>query len=202
MFYLTNVRWVAEFILFINGIIVKKKGFKKPVKEPGLILFNHISDYDPWGIYQILKGRYAFVGKKALTGIPMVKAMASSIGTLYVDNGNKELNNAMVDKAIRYITKQDTSVVIAPEGTRNFTGQLLPFKHGGFHIALQSKCPIYLIGIKNMENALKKKKLQFVKVEFELFGVIRPEEYENMSAGQLANLAESKYRIFLGQDNE
>ena len=145
-------------------------------------------------------GRYAFVGKKALTGIPMVKAMASSIGTLYVDNGDKDTNNKMIDKAVRYITKQDTSVVIAPEGTRSFDGQLRPFKHGGFHIALQSKCPIYLIGIKNMEKALKKKKYQAAKVDVELFDEIKPEEYEGKSAGELAELCEEKYRVFLGQE--
>ena len=105
----------------------------------------------------------------------------------------------MVDQAVRYITEQQTSVVIAPEGTRNFTGEIRPFKHGGFNIALQSKCPIKLIAFKNMQEATKKKRKTFIKVQVEVFDEIRPEQYENMTAAELAELCEKKYKEFLGQ---
>ncbi len=193
-FYLYNIRMVSSFVLTINGIKVKKINGKEWPKQPGLYLFNHVSDYDPWAIYKIMGGRYTFVGKKALRNIPMVRCMTSSIGTLYVDNGDRELNNLMVDQAVEYITKKETSVVIAPEGTRNFNGGILPFKHGGFHIAIRSKCPIFLLGIHGMEAALKKHKFKSVKTSVEYFGVIQPEEYANLNAGELAELCERKYR--------
>ena len=98
-------------------------------KEASFIIFNHISDYDPWVLYKIMRGRYSFVGKYALRKIPMVRCMASSIGTLYVDDHNPELNRKMVDNAVTYITEKDTSVALAPEGTRNTTGKIMPFKH-------------------------------------------------------------------------
>ena len=196
LFYLLNVRWTEEFILTINGIFVKKKGFKNRKKEAGLYLFNHISDYDPWAIYKIMGGRYAFVGKKALRNIPMVRCISSSIGTLYVDTGDKELNNLMVDNAVDYISNKETSVVIAPEGTRNFSGGILPFKHGGFHIAKRCKCPIFLLGINGMSAANKKAKLKIAKVQIECFGTIRPEEYEGLSAGEIALMCENKYKEY------
>lgn len=198
LFNLSHVRSLSAFLVLLNGLFVKKKGFKGVPKQPSLILFNHISDYDPWVIYKVMHGRYALIGKKALLKIPVIGSLASSVGTLYVSDV-KEENNMMIDQAVKYIAEQETSVVIAPEGTRNFTGEIRPFKHGGFNIALRSKCPIVLIGFKNMQDALKKKRKKFLKVRVEVFDEIKPEEYENMTAGELAEYCENKYKEYLGQ---
>lgn len=198
-FCLLNVRLTASFCLTLRGIFIKRKNFKLIPKEPCLILFNHISDYDPWVLFKLLKGKNAFVGKIALRNIPMVRALASSIGTLYVYDNNKEKNYQMIDNAISYIKEKNTSVVIAPEGTRNKTGQLLPFKHGGFNIAISSECPIVLVGFKDMEKAIEKSNLKKTKIHVEVFDVIKPEEYKEMNASGLAKLTEEKYRRYLGQ---
>ena len=198
-YHLYNVRMLSSFVLTINGVSIRRRGNKKWPSKPGLYLFNHVSDYDPWALYKVMGFRYAFVGKKALRGIPMVRCLASSIGTLYVDNGDEALNRAMVDNAVEYITKKDTSVVIAPEGTRNFSGEIKPFKHGGFHIAIRSKCPIYLIGIDGMGKTIHKKSIKRVKVYVEHFDTIESEQYEGKTAGEIASICEKKYREYFKQ---
>jgi len=198
-FCLFNIRLTASFCLTLRGIFVKKKNLDLIPKKPSLILFNHISDYDPWVLYKIMKGTYSFVGKIALRNIPMVRCMASSIGTLFVDNDNRELNYQMVDHAVEYIKNKNTSVVIAPEGTRNKTGQLMPFKHGGFSIAIRSECPIVLIGFKGMEKAVDKSNMKKAKVFVEVFDVIQPEEYKGKTAKEVAELCQKKYQDYLGQ---
>ena len=45
---------------------------------------------------------------------------------------------AQVDRVKRTKSK----IVIAPEGTRNDSGTLLPFKAGGFRIAIENQLPI------------------------------------------------------------
>lgn len=196
---LLNVRMVASFCVLLNGILVKRKGFKNMPKKPCLIIFNHVSDFDPWIMFKVMGGRYAFVGKYALRKIPMVRSLASSIGTLYVDDNNPELNRKMVDDAVFYITQKKTSVAIAPEGTRNTTGRIMPFKHGGFNIATRSKCPIALVGFKGMNEAIRKGKSRPSKVQIELFDVIQPEEYKEKTAGELATLCENKYMKYFGE---
>lgn len=196
---LWHVRLTASFCLTLRGIFVRKKGFKQMPKEPCFIIFNHVCDYDPWVLYKIMGGRYSFVGKHALRNIPMVRCMTSSIGTLYVESNNPERNHKMVDDAVAYITKKETSVVLAPEGTRNTSGVLMPFKHGGFNIPVRSKCPIVLVGFKDMNKTIHKSSLKAVKIHVELFDVIEPKEYEGMTAGETAALCEERYKKYLGE---
>ena len=195
---LLHIRLTASFCLTLRGLLIRKKGFNNLPKEPSLIVFNHVSDYDPWVLYKVLKGRYAMVGKIALRNIPMVRSMASSVGTLYVNDNAPEKNREMIDRAVDYILNKDTSVCIAPEGTRNVSDNLAPFKHGGFHIALKSNCPIVLVGFRDMKKALNKKKMHFIHINVEVFDIIQKEEYQGKSAAELAQLCEDKYKKYLG----
>ncbi len=197
-FYLYCVHNCAIALLFLKRIRIKKMNLHKIPKQPALILFNHISDFDCWALYKVLKGKYTFVGKLALLKVPVIGALSSAIGTLYCENGETELNRAMVDHAVEHINT-DTSVCIAPEGTRDFTGKILPFKHGGFNIALRCKCPIICIGITNMEKVLQKKRGLFTTVGIDAFKIISPNEYEGMTAGQLAEYSEGIYLDYLKQ---
>ena len=199
MFFFFNIRVLAGFTLFINFVFVKKKNFKELPKEPGLVLFNHVSNYDFMTVEKCMGGKYAFIGKKELKKRPMTGQLTSAIGTLFVDRGNPESSHIMVDNAVEYITQKNTSICIAPEGTRSRNGIIGPFKHGGFHIALRSKCPITLLCLKGMEKASLRKGLKPCKVELVLLEVISPETYENMTAGQLAEYCEQKYKKFLNQ---
>lgn len=199
MFYFLNIRLLADFTLFINLVFVRKKNFKQLPKEPGLVLFNHVSNYDFMTIQKCMGGKYAFIGKKELKKRPMTGQLTSAIGTLFIDRGNPDSSRVMVDNAVEYITNKNTSVCIAPEGTRSHTGIIAPFKHGGFHIALQSKCPISLLCLKGMEKVSQRKIIKPCSVDLVLIEVIKPEEYEGMTAGQLAEYCEQKYKKFLNQ---
>jgi 1-acyl-sn-glycerol-3-phosphate acyltransferase len=55
-------------------------------------------------------------------------------GTIFIDRSNRERSINSLHQAAAEI-RGGKSVVIFPEGTRTRTGQLLPFKKGGFVMA-------------------------------------------------------------------
>lgn len=202
-FYTYNAGVVGSYLLFAKLAVVHKVGFSRLRKDvPQMIVFNHSSDFDSWVLYKILKGRFVFVAKASIKKLPVLGNLSTAMGTLFVDRDDAESGMIMVDRAVDYITKQNTSIVIAPEGTRNITGKLLPFKHGGFHIALRARCPIVLIGLKNTEKLYHNKPFRITHIEARVINVIRPEDYETMHAGELSDLVRDQYLAYLGQENE
>ncbi|KAI9815474.1 MAG: 1-acylglycerol-3-phosphate O-acyltransferase [Pycnora praestabilis] len=63
---------------------------------------------------------------------------------------------AAFDGAAAEMQRNKQSVFIFPEGTRSYYSQpdLLPFKKGAFHLAVQAKVPIVPIVVANYSNVL------------------------------------------------
>ena len=76
--------------------------------------------------------------------------------TVFIDRGNRENARLAFDGAARQMKSERQSVYIFPEGTRSYTSRpdLLPFKKGAFHLAVQARVPIVPIVVANYSNIL------------------------------------------------
>ncbi len=120
--------------------------------ESFVLMSNHQSLYDVPVIYQALQRRVRMVAKKELFRVPIWGRAMSRAGFISLDRDNRERSRQAL-LASTQVLKAGTSIWIAPEGTRSRTGELGPFRKGGFHLALQSGCrilPITVIGTRKV----------------------------------------------------
>lgn len=93
------------------------------------------------------------------TSLPPVTLSKS----VFIDRGNSKTARAAFDGAANYMRNQKQNVFIFPEGTRSYAEgpELLPFKKGAFHLAVQAQVPIVPIAVANYSNVLNIKKKVF-----------------------------------------
>lgn len=63
-------------------------------------------------------------------------------GAIFVDRASSEAGRKAINEAGKKAKDSGISLFIFPEGTRNRSGGLMPFKKGAFHVALDIGAPI------------------------------------------------------------
>jgi putative phosphoserine phosphatase / 1-acylglycerol-3-phosphate O-acyltransferase len=139
----------AEVGLTVAGIRVDVRGEEHLWSHrPAVFLFNHQSSLDMLVLSKLLRRDFTGVAKKELSRDPRFALIGWLADIAYVDRSNPQQARKALKPAVEKL-RNGTSVVIAPEGTRAPTPRLLPFKKGGFHLAMQAGVPIVPIVIRN-----------------------------------------------------
>lgn len=110
---------------------------------------NHTSGLDIPLSLATLPGTKVFMAKKELFNIPFFGWVMRGMGCIPVDRKNPRRAQASVEEALKRLDRQNINLILYPEGTRSRDGQLLPFKRGGFRMAISSGIavvPVAIIG--------------------------------------------------------
>lgn len=80
--------------------------------------------------------------------------------TVFIERSSREQAVAAFAKAAEQMHSARQSVYIFPEGTRSYYDHpdLLPFKKGAFHLAVQAQVPIVPVVVANYSNVLNVKR--------------------------------------------
>lgn len=83
--------------------------------------------------------------------------------TVFIDRANRATSRATFDTAAQTMKSHRQSVFIFAEGTRSYasTPELLPFKKGAFHLAVQAQVPIVPVVCANYNHVLDVKGKRF-----------------------------------------
>jgi len=118
-----------------------------------LVMSNHQSHYDVPVLFHALGGNLRMVAKIELFNFPLFGRAMQEAGFIAIDRKSR-------DKAIESLRlakermMSGVNVWIAPEGTRSPDGELLPFKKGGFHLALDVGVPVLPVTVQGTRDAL------------------------------------------------
>lgn len=83
--------------------------------------------------------------------------------SVFINRASSKESRAVFDSAVETMHKDGQSVYIFPEGTRSYSDkpEMLPFKKGAFHLAIQAQVPIVPVVVANYSNILSVKRWTF-----------------------------------------
>jgi 1-acyl-sn-glycerol-3-phosphate acyltransferase len=121
---------------------------------------NHRSYLDiPAVVLGLRRLTVLFVAKRELTRIPFFGWALGASHHIKVDRGDREQAIRALREGLDRLGK-GIGLVFFPEGTRSRTARLLPFKKGGFYVAVDGGFPIVPVSIRNSGYLLGK--MQFL----------------------------------------
>lgn len=153
-------RWWGHCVFALSGISVSGSPVL-PGNGPYILMANHESYLDPPLLIWQIPLKLRFVAKVELFYIPLFGQAMWVVGHIFVNRGNHEKAVRSLKRAAAKV-RAGTSVIVFPEGTRAGAGagELLPFKKGGFMLAIESGIPILPVGIAGSGSCLRKGSLR------------------------------------------
>ncbi|HEY8561092.1 MAG TPA: lysophospholipid acyltransferase family protein [Pyrinomonadaceae bacterium] len=166
VFWILNRReWLYPFALFGARTWLKACGARVTVRglenlkdgENYVFISNHRSYLDTATLFAYTTRRIGLVAKKELLKAPVLGQGMGFVNIIAIDRSNAERALQSMRKA-REVMDRGYSFGVFVEGTRALPGELLPFKKGAFHLALQTDAPIIPVAIKNTDWMMGKKR--------------------------------------------
>ena len=116
---------------------------------------NHQSNVDPPVLFDAVHPRLHILYKAEIESIPVLARAFRYGGFIPVDRRNKEAALRSIEAGAASL-RAGNSFLIFPEGTRSRTAELLPFKKGGFIMAIKAAAPIVPIAVQGGRDSMRR----------------------------------------------
>jgi 1-acyl-sn-glycerol-3-phosphate acyltransferase len=123
--------------------------------QPYIYIFNHRSFIDAPLVPMVIPQEVRAIGKKELSKIPVFGQIIGKLA-VWVNRSDPESRRISLEKLVNYLN-QGISIVVAPEGTRNNTPDvLLPFQKGAFRLSIETRIKILPFAVIGADQIMKR----------------------------------------------
>lgn len=166
--------------LAATGIRYRVAG-REHIQREGSAVYcvNHSSNVEPPILYMALAAlhpRLRMLYKAEIHRLPVLGRAFDVAGFVPIERRNREQSKQAIERAAAGL-RAGYSFLVFPEGTRSRTGRLLPFKKGGFVMAIKGRAPVVPVAIHGARACMRKGSpiVRPVTVEIRIGPPLRPE---------------------------
>jgi len=120
-----------------------------------IIASNHLSTFDIPLLLWVLPLEGRFLAKQELFKIPLVGTAMATVGMIKINRESGGSSRVAIKEGVELAAERGYSLIVFPEGTRGSDGELLPFKKGGFRIAIDTQLPLLPVIIEGNDRISK-----------------------------------------------
>jgi len=187
-------RFWGRIFCLLTFVRVKITGLENfDPKQSYVIALNHQSIFDIFVVYGWLPVIFKWVMKAELRKIPLVGQACAAAGHIFMDRSNPVAAKHSLENAEKQL-KNGVSVVIFPEGTRTYTGEMGQFKRGAFRIATDLSLPIVPVTLKGSYERLHRNTLKLNPGLIEII-VHNPIDVKLFSQDQTQDLVQQTWDV-------
>ncbi|XP_064153687.1 1-acyl-sn-glycerol-3-phosphate acyltransferase alpha-like isoform X2 [Anguilla rostrata] len=156
------IRFLVQHVKYLMGLRFVVSGRENlQVDGPYVIISNHQSSLDVLGQMEVLPDRCVSVAKRELLLTGAVGLACWLGGTIFINRKKTDDAKSIMAATARTMLKDQVRLWVFPEGTRNHEGDLLPFKKGAFHLAVQAQVPIVPVVFSSYNSFYSPREKQF-----------------------------------------
>ena len=141
-------RTYSRVMQMVLGWRIETEGTERFVKvAPSVVMARHQSNLDVVVYGEVFPPGAIAIGKKELEWIPFFGRLWTATGNVLIDRRHTGLAMEAIRRAAGAAKAVGVSVWVAPEGHRNMKPEMLPFKRGVFHLAIEAQYPILAVAV-------------------------------------------------------
>ncbi|KAF9086048.1 1-acylglycerol-3-phosphate O-acyltransferase [Mortierella sp. GBA35] len=180
------------------GVTVKVIGKENLDKTPAIVVCNHQSSMDMMVLGSVFPKHTVVMAKKELLYFPFLGVFMKLSNAIFIDRKNHKKAIESTTQAVADMKKHNSGIWIFPEGTRSRLDKadLLPFKKGAFHLAIQAQLPILPIISEGYSHIYDSSKRSFPGGELEI-RVLEPIPTTGLTADDVNDLMEKTRNLML-----